>query len=69
EKDKTSSCRAQHLSAGLTALISYISRGVKRRNLSGNGILDKPNSWVDRTPFSARQLPLELFRERIPFEN
>ncbi|KAF2552972.1 hypothetical protein F2Q68_00034431 [Brassica cretica] len=31
EKDKTSSSRAQHLSAGLTALISYISRGVKRR--------------------------------------
>ncbi|KAG5393518.1 hypothetical protein IGI04_023481 [Brassica rapa subsp. trilocularis] len=27
---------------------------------------NKPNSWVDRTPFSAHQLPLELFREKIP---
>ncbi|KAG5388777.1 hypothetical protein IGI04_030318, partial [Brassica rapa subsp. trilocularis] len=66
EKDKTSSSRAQHLSAGLTALISHISSGVKRRNLSGSGILDKPNSLVDRTPFSSHQLPLELFRKRIP---
>ncbi|KAF2604162.1 hypothetical protein F2Q70_00025783 [Brassica cretica] len=26
----------------------------------------RPDSWVDRTPFSTHQIPSELFRERIP---
>ncbi|KAF3576667.1 hypothetical protein DY000_02031651 [Brassica cretica] len=35
-------------------------------NPSSSRIQDNTDSWVDRTPFSTHQIPLELFRERIP---